>query len=87
MKASNKVREWLQTAFTEQVDLINESYYFDRIAKEFYSVFITDYFLTDQNSTEDYPNSPYSTDELVVLSARIDRQENNDASIVVRLTI
>jgi uncharacterized membrane protein len=89
MNISYTVREWLQRAFTEQADRINESYFYDRPAGEFYSVFITDYFLTDPNSAEDFPNSPYSKDELAVLSARIERQEGNDPSIVVvpRLTI
>jgi hypothetical protein len=89
MNVSYKVREWLQRAFTEQADCINESYFFDRLANEFYSVFITDYFLTDPNSTDDFQNSPYSKEELAMLSARIDRQESNDPSIIVvpRLTI
>lgn len=89
MNISYKVREWLQRAFTEQADRINENYFFDRFAGEFYSVFFTDYFLTDPNSTEDYPNSPYSKEELEILSERIDRQESNDPSILVvpRLTI
>lgn len=89
MNISYKVREWLQRALTEQADRINESYFYDRLACEFYSVFITDYFLTDPSSDEDFPNSPYSKDELAVLSERIDRQERNDPSIVVvpRLTV
>jgi len=89
MNISYKVREWLQRAFTEQADRINESYFYDKNAREFYSVFITDYFLTDPNSVEDYPNSPYSKDELAVLSERVNRQESNDPSIIVvpRLTV
>lgn len=89
MNISYKVREWLQTAFTEQADRINESYYYDRLANEFYSVFITDYWLTDPSSNDDFPNSPYSKSELSVLSARIERQERNDPSIIIvpRLTV
>ncbi len=89
MSVSNQVREWLHIALTEQVDRINESYFFDRQDSEFYSVFITDYFLTDPNSANDFPNSPYSKDEIAILSARMDRQENNDPSIVIipRLTV
>jgi hypothetical protein len=67
---------------------MNESYFYDRLAEQFYSVVITDYFLTDPNSADGFPNSPYSRRELAFLSERIDRQESNDTSIVVvrRLT-
>jgi hypothetical protein len=89
MSISYPIREWLQRAFTEQPGRINEVYFFDRLANEFYSVFITDYFLTYPNSTEDFPNSPYSKNELAVLTERINRQESNDPSVIVvpRLTI
>ena len=89
MNISYKVQEWLQRAFTEQADRINESYLYDRLTSEFYSVFITDYFLTDSSSAEDFLNSPYSKDELLILSERIDRQETKDPSIIVvpRLTV
>ena len=60
MNIPNRLREWLRIAFTEHVGLMNESYYFDRTANEFYSVFITDYFLTDPESNNDYPDSPYT---------------------------
>lgn len=89
MNVSYKIREWLQRAFTERADSISESYFFDRLAGEFYSVFITDYFLTDSDSSEDFPDSPYSKEELLILSERIERQETGDPTIVVvpRLTL
>ena len=76
-------------AFTEQVDRLNECFYFDRRDNEFYSVFITDFFLTDKNSQADYPNNPYSEKELALLKERLYRQEDNDSSILPlpRLTI
>lgn len=89
MSVPYQIRDWLQTAFIEQVDSLNETYFFDRRVNEFYSVFITDYFLTDPQSTDTYSNSPYSADELATLSERIDRQERNDPSILLvpRLTV
>ncbi|MHA4808901.1 UPF0158 family protein [Flavitalea flava] len=89
MNSLNEIKSWLQIAFAEPVDRINESYYFDSRNGEFYSVFITDYFLTDKNSTEVYSNSPYSKEELDSLSERIDRQEDNSNFIlsIPRLTI
>jgi hypothetical protein len=84
----NKYR-WLELAFSEQVDRLNESYYFDRRDNEFFSVFITDYFLTDSSSTEKYPDNPYSPIELDTLAERINRLELNDELIlsIPRLTI
>jgi len=89
MNISYKTREWMHTALIEQVDRLNECYFFDRFVNEFYSVFITDYFLTDPQSPEDFSNSPYSQEQVEVLSERIKRQESNDPSIVLvpRLTI
>lgn len=84
----NKYR-WLELAFSEQIDRLNESYYFDRRDNEFFSIFITDYFLTDTSSTDEYPGNPYSAAELQTLTERIKRLEFKDTSIlsVPRLTV
>lgn len=76
-------------AFTEQIDRLNECFYFDRRDNEFYSVFITDFLLTDKDSKANYSNNPYSEDELALLKERLDRQESNDPSILPlpRLTV
>lgn len=49
-----------RACFHEQVDRINGIYFFDRRDNEFYSVFITDYFLADPDATNDFPDSPYT---------------------------
>jgi hypothetical protein len=89
MDISYKTREWLQIAFIEQINRLNECYFFDRFVNEFYSVFITDYFLIDPKSSEELSSSPYTQEQLKVLSERIKRQMINDPSIalVPRLTI
>jgi uncharacterized protein UPF0158 len=89
MNTLYEIRNWLELAFAEPADRINESYYFDRRNSEFFSVFITDYFLTDPNSEDEYPNSPYFKEELAILSERIDRLEDKASFIVSipRLTI
>ena len=81
--------KWLQLAFTEEVDKINESYYYDRRDDEFFSVFITDLLITAPNATNNYPNNPYSKKELEILTERINRIEDNDTSIldIPRLTV
>lgn len=81
--------EWLELAFSEQVERINESFYFDKKDNEFFSVFITDYFLTDPSSIEDYPDNPYSPKEINILAERIKRLELNDKLIlsIPRLTV
>lgn len=89
MSVTYQLQEWLQRAFTDQADSLNESYYFDRLANEFYSVFITDYFLTDPAWKDNVNSSPYSGGELAALSERISRRENKDPSLVLlpRLTV
>jgi hypothetical protein len=89
MSTPYEIRTWLERAFCEPFGRINEAYYFDRRNNEFFSVFITDYFLTDPGSTEEFPNSPYSQEELATLSQRIDRLEDNSSFIISipRLTI
>ncbi|ANE52306.1 hypothetical protein [Flavisolibacter tropicus] len=89
MSAPNNICKWLEFAFTEHVGRITEQYFFDKRDGEFYSVFITDYFLTDPNSSSNNSDSPYTKEELKQLSNRIDRQEANDPSILhlPRLTL
>lgn len=78
---NTKLLEWLQFAFEEPVDRLNECYYFDRNNNEFFSVFITDYILTagDGEITE----MPYSPEELATLKERLDRLEINDPDILM----
>ena len=80
---------WLELAFSEQVERLNEAYYFDIRDNEFFSLFITDYFLTDTSSADEYLDNPYSVAELQTLTERIKRLELNDTSIlsIPRLTI
>jgi hypothetical protein len=77
-----EIRNWLEIAFCEPVDRINESYYFDKRNCEFFSVFITDYFLTDPNDIEEYADSPYSKEELATLFERIERIEDNSTFLI-----
>lgn len=83
------INQWLEIAFLEPFDRINETYFFDRTTNEFYSVFITDYFLIEATSPEELQNNPYTTDELKTLKDRLNRQEINHPSIiqVPRLTV
>ena len=73
---------WLELAFSEQVDRLNEGYYFDRQDNEFFSIFITDYFLTDTSSTDNFPDNPYLTAELQTLTERIKRLKLHDTLIL-----
>jgi hypothetical protein len=47
MRVPHKISEWLELAFTEQVDRINEMYFWDGRDNEFYFCFITDYLLVN----------------------------------------
>jgi Uncharacterised protein family (UPF0158) len=87
MDTSFHIRNWLTTAFEEPVDRINETYYFDKNHNQFFSVFITDYFLLEENPDINI-QSPYSDNELIVLKDRINRIESKGNSIlyIPRLT-
>lgn len=81
------ILEWLQLAFEEPVDQINECYYFDRRDNEFFSIFITDYFLLGPDKS--IVESPYSASEMLLLEDRMSRIESKDSSIlyIPRLTV
>lgn len=81
MKTSFHIKNWLTIAFQEPVDRINETYYFDSKHNQFFSVFITDYFLLEENSDTNI-QSPYSNEELLLLKNRINRIEIKDSSII-----
>lgn len=88
MNTENPIRNWLYIAFMEPENRLNESFYFDRRNNVFYSVFITDYWLTDPDSDLELLDAPYTSAELATLSERIDRQEDGSPFIlsIPRLT-
>lgn len=88
MTAKISVQDWLITAMEEPLGRINETYYYDRRANEFFSIFITDYFLL--SGLYDSPiSSPYTPEELATLKDRAGRIESNESSIlgIPRLTV
>jgi hypothetical protein len=74
-------RNWLERAFEEPVDRVNETYYFDKNNNQFFSIFITDYFIIDE-APDTTINSPYDATELNLLRDRINRTEQNDNSLL-----
>ena len=78
----------MTTAFEEPVDRINETYYFDKPYNQFFSIFITDYFLLEEDTNTNI-QSPYSDKDLRLLKDRINRIETKDSSIIYipRLTV
>lgn len=82
MNQQYEIYRWLQRAFEEHVDLINEAYYFDRRDNQFYSVFITDWLLNEDDEDVDADQYPYSKDERTLLIDRMERQEKEDANII-----
>lgn len=89
MNIPHEISSWLHIAFTEKPDQLMELYYYDKRDKQFYSIFITDYYLADPDREADVENSPYTKEELALLCDRIDRQETGSSSILPlpRLTI
>ena len=68
-------------AFEEPVDRINETYYFDKLCNQFFSIFITDYFLLEEEPDTNI-QSPYSDKDLRLLKDRVNRIESKDSSII-----
>jgi hypothetical protein len=81
MSALQQKYDWLETAFTERVGCINESFYFDAKDNQLFSIFMTDYYLTDPHLNADF-NDPYTIEEFESLVQRIDRIEKDDRSII-----
>jgi hypothetical protein len=81
MDKSLEIRNWLERAFEEPVGRANETYYFDKKHNQFFSIFITDYFIIDE-APDTAIDSPYNTTELNLLRDRINRTEQNDSSLL-----
>jgi hypothetical protein len=88
MDTSFHIKNWLTIAFEEPVDRLNEFYYFDTLHNQFFSIFITDYFILEEESAKNI-QSPYSDKEFRILKDRINRIEIKDSSVISlpRLTI
>lgn len=88
MSRTLQIENWLITAFEEPVNCLNESFYFDKLSNQFFSIFITDYLFLDEEAP---PNiqSPYSDADFQVLNDRLKRIELSHSSIVhlPRLTV
>jgi hypothetical protein len=81
MDTSFHIKNWLTTAFEEPVDRINETYYFDKLHNQFFSIFITDYYLLEEEPDANI-QSPYSDRDLQLLKDRVNRVESKDSSII-----
>ncbi|NOT94371.1 hypothetical protein [Ferruginibacter sp.] len=68
-------------AFEEPVERINETYYFDKLYNQFFSIFITDYFLLAEEPDTNI-QSPYSDKDLRLLKDRINRIELKDGTVI-----
>jgi hypothetical protein len=79
MSAEN-LYTWLGYAFTEKVELMNERYYFDKRDNQFFSIFITDWFLVKDPG--DGIESPYNPSEFLLLEDRIHRIEKKEENII-----
>lgn len=88
MNKSVEIIDWLKRAFEEPVDRLNERYFFDKNHNQFFSIFVTDYFIIHEvpNITM---NLPYNESELNLLRNRINRIEQKDNSLlyVPRLSV
>lgn len=83
MKPETQILNWLVIGISQSPNSLNESFYFDKVSNEFFSILVTDYFILDENldvaknATTSYSNSNQS--ELV---KRIKRIENEDKHII-----
>jgi hypothetical protein len=81
MNDINSIHRWLTYAFMESPDSLNEIYYFDRKANEFFSIFLTDYYVLYPQDPV-YEQLPYSDVEKKIMARKIKRVEAKDPAML-----
>ncbi len=49
MTKEEQIYNWLSIGFQQPADQLSEIFYYDKRDNEFFSVFVTDYFMFDEN--------------------------------------
>ena len=83
MNQETQILNWLVIGISQSPYSLNESFYFDKLNNEFFSIIITDYFMLDENlNIAKNTSSSYTSNNQNELVNRINRIENKDVYIV-----
>ena len=83
MNQETQILNWLVIGISQSPYSLNESFYFDKLNNEFFSIIITDYFMLDENlNMAKNTSSSYTSNNQNELVNRINRIENKDVYIV-----
>ena len=83
MSKQEQIYNWLTTGLQQPSDRLSEIFYYDKRDNQFFSIFVTDYFIFDENlNVAKATTTNYTKENLEILIDRIRRIENKDAAII-----
>ena len=83
MSKQEQIYNWLTTGLQQPSERLSEIFYYDKRDNQFFSIFVTDYFIFDENlNVAKATTTNYTKEDLEILIDRIRRIENKDAAII-----
>ncbi|MBK7569265.1 MAG: hypothetical protein IPI31_15710 [Bacteroidetes bacterium] len=83
MSKQEQIYNWLTTGLQQPSERLSEIFYYDKRDNQFFSIFVTDYFIFDENlNVAKATTTNYTKENLEILIDRIRRIENKDAAII-----
>lgn len=84
MNVESQIMNWLKVGISQSPSSMNESFYFDKLKNEFFSILFTDYFMLDEDlNVAENTTTSYSTTDQSKLISNIKRIENQDTSLIL----
>ena len=83
MIKQEQIYNWLTTGLQQSSERLSEIFYYDKRDNQFFSIFVTDYFIFDENlNVAKATTTNYTKEDLEILIDRIRRIENKDVAII-----
>ena len=83
MSKQEQIYNWLTTGLQQPSERLSEIFYYDKRDNQFFSIFVTDYFIFDENlNVAKATTTNYTKENLEILIDRIRRIENKDVAII-----
>ena len=83
MSKQEQIYNWLTTGLQQPSERLSEIFYYDKRDNQFFSIFVTDYFIFDENlNVAKATTTNYTKEDLEILIDRIRRIENKDVAII-----
>lgn len=88
MKPETQILNWLMIGISRSPNYQSETFYFDKINNEFFSIMVTDYFMLDENlEVAKNTTTSYSQSDQSELVNKIKRIENKDEDVILIPTL